>query len=209
MQHIRTSRGRPIKAGREVWKSASSRLRFFRRCFEAYADVPADNDNLVWSVPFEELVDACQTVAGIARLAGQDRSTVYRNKVKVGGVEAMVYVLKVNRRRKNPIVRQHFPWSPLHPGAKLSMEAVLDFIAGAKVSKRSGAGYHPIGRVTAVEVCQHFGINRRAFYRWRKGLLSEHRAYLDNAMQPHVSVGGVYGATVTTSRKRGGIVTTV
>ena len=68
-----------------------------------------DSPVLTWRVPFNRIVEAVQTVGGIAKLAGVSRETVRRKKIPVGGLAAISFAINATLEKGKPLVTHRDP----------------------------------------------------------------------------------------------------
>jgi hypothetical protein len=65
------------------------------------------------------MAERIQTVGGIAEIAKCSRKTIYRRKIRVGGFEALKFLIEKWRGTARPLVRHKDPMHPLNFGRRL------------------------------------------------------------------------------------------
>lgn len=135
MQNKR-KRGRPV-SGPDLTGSYGEGdfVAYFQRVFGISPDDPA----LTWRVPFRRCVRLCQTIGGIAQLAGVHRNTVRARLVWVGHPGALVWAINRWQRRGARLLVRHK--DPLHPinGSRLFAEILQAIQALREVKAKPAA----------------------------------------------------------------------
>ena len=152
MSHIKKAVGRPAAAGRagDEFDELDRGLRRFERStdiskgFANEYGVEASSAELVWRVPLDEVAERIQTVGGIAEIAKCSRKTIYRLKIRVGGFQALGFLIEEWRGTARPLVRHKNPMHPLNFGRRLIPPywfpcTVLDVVAACKSYFEKGA----------------------------------------------------------------------
>ncbi|MCX6924045.1 MAG: hypothetical protein NT154_12675 [Verrucomicrobia bacterium] len=202
-------------------------MRLFSGEFKRVYGISPYSRSLTWRVPFDEVVQKLQTVAGISELWGVTPKTIYRRGLPVGDILALPWVVNHLRGTLRALVKHQNPQAPLNlqPNLRYALSLIrglrrarggvvgntLVWDSGKKrkrrrksqvhvwkhprrmtekelrdFQKKEKAGqvirYRPQGRVTVPQLCVHWAMNRRKFYRWRDSLLPGQLKLLESAL---------------------------